>query len=79
MIIFVTRNTFPLNSTLFVSKYFERRVTYNEKLCSFIPNFQRLTMSTLSEEKLIENIRTHTSLYDIFSADYIDQNVCKET
>lgn len=34
--------------------------------------------TTYSEEKLIENVRTHTSLYDVFSVDYKDQNVRKE-
>ncbi|KAL4126668.1 hypothetical protein QTP88_010877 [Uroleucon formosanum] len=34
--------------------------------------------ATYSEENLIENVRAHTSLYDIFSEDYRDQNVRKE-
>ncbi|XP_025203853.1 transcription factor Adf-1-like [Melanaphis sacchari] len=34
--------------------------------------------ATYSEENLIENVRAHTSLYDMFSEDYRDQNVRKE-
>ncbi|KAL4089393.1 hypothetical protein QTP88_024436 [Uroleucon formosanum] len=30
------------------------------------------------EESLIENVREHKSLYDVFSADYKDQNIRKE-
>lgn len=34
--------------------------------------------SACSEENLIENVRTHTSLYDVFSVDYKNQNIRKE-
>lgn len=34
--------------------------------------------STYSEENLIENVRAHTLLYDMFSEDYRDLNRKKE-
>ncbi|XP_025417175.1 uncharacterized protein LOC112688277 [Sipha flava] len=35
-------------------------------------------MSSFEEESLIENIREHKSLYDIFSVDYKDNNIHEE-
>lgn len=35
-------------------------------------------MSTYNEDNLIENVRAHKSLYDVFSIDYKDQNIRKE-
>lgn len=35
-------------------------------------------MSTYNEENLIEHVRAHTSLYDVFSSEYKDQNIRKE-
>jgi len=34
--------------------------------------------STYSEENLIENVRAHPSLYDIFLVEYKDHNVRRE-
>lgn len=32
----------------------------------------------MHEENLIDNVRRHKSLYDVFSMDYKDQNIQKE-
>lgn len=72
LIILIKCNAFSLNFMPRVSNNVEIRVTCDEKLCHFISNFLRLTMtSAYSEESLIENVRAHTSLYYVFSF-YLD-------
>lgn len=49
-------------SSVIVSRWFSSRI------------FKTMSL----EENLIENVRLHKSLYDIFSTDYKDQHIRKE-